>query len=122
MEDRFMLLNIAQTLYVDGGWIVFCLLMGCFAVISLQNWLEPRRCAGITHRLPVLCSLGLPFLIFLSGFFLSYLVGSTLAEVHDYDSGMKQLGGRQSMLVEHKTLNRTVNMCFLTNNATYEKA
>jgi hypothetical protein len=42
LEDRFLLINVAKALYIDGCWIIYCLLIGCFLMIILQNLLQPQ--------------------------------------------------------------------------------
>jgi len=121
MENRLLLLNVGKTLYQDGGWIAFCILLCCYVVIGLQNWLQPKCCGMLTHRLPMMCSLGLPFLVFICGFFFPFIIGSTLAELHDYDTETKQLSAN-SPFIKHLSLNITANICFLKDQAAYEQA
>jgi len=119
MENRMLLINVAATLFVDGGWLVYCLLIGCFVVIALLRWLQPRRLALISYRLPMFCALGMPFAVFICGFFLPFVLGSALAELHSYDSGAKQLGSQHHLFIRHNVLNTTVNMCFLKDQTEY---
>jgi hypothetical protein len=79
LENRFLLINIAKTLYIDGGWIIYCLLIGCLLMIILQNLIQPQHCRIYTHYLPMLCSLAILFFVYIIGFFFAFVVSSGLA-------------------------------------------
>lgn len=122
MENRLLLANVGKTLFIDGGWLMFCLLIGCCSMAALQSWKQPKCCPKLLHRLPVLCSIAIPFLVFICGFFMAFVAGSVLAEVYVYDSGSKELSPQHSPVLQHFFLDTNINMCFLKDQHLYERS